>query len=359
MKLVARGLLLWIVFLLVTPTAEAARLYLDPSQTTTGRGGTVVAKVRLDTNAEQCINAVSGSLHFDEGLYVEDVSVGQSIFNLWLPGYPSFDNDTNSVEFSAGIPNGYCGPVPGDPSLTNTIFEIVLRTESQEADGQYEATRVVDFASDATGYLNDGKGTMIALGTQGTIITVTDEYVGGENDEWLQRVAEDTTPPKEFSITLASKNDVYNGKYFISFNTNDKQTGIDHYEVYEEPFDQIEFFGWGAVTAPWQEVVSPYELKDQSLNSTIRVKAVDKNGNEYIAVLVPDEELRGVNVNLIVLYGIGLLFFTVLVIVLWSIWHLYHSRRAERLYEAVADDIEGDNAQDNSFTSSNHFNHDR
>ena len=32
----------------------------------------------------------------------------------------------------------------------------------------------------------------------------------------------------------------------------------------------------------WEKVVSPYVLKDQSLNSVIRVKAVDRAGNERI-----------------------------------------------------------------------------
>jgi hypothetical protein len=61
---------------------------------------------------------------------------------------------------------------------------------------------------------------------------------------------------------------VFGGLYYIVFSTVDKQSGVDHYEVFEN----------GA----WEKVVSPYKLPDQSLKSEIKVKAIDKAGNERV-----------------------------------------------------------------------------
>ena len=49
-----------------------------------------------------------------------------------------------------------------------------------------------------------------------------------------------------------------------------------------------EGFAPGTSKAPeWQVASSPYVLQDQSLGSTVRVRAVDKAGNERLAVFVP------------------------------------------------------------------------
>ena len=104
-------------------------------------------------------------------------------------------------------------------------------------------------------------------------------------------------------------------KYWISFNTTDKQTGIDHYEIMEEPLTQFGSFQWGRADAPWIEERSPYVLDDQSLNSIIRVKAIDKAGNEYIANLIPDESMRTLSrtqVMLIATTGVGIIIFLIL-----------------------------------------------
>jgi hypothetical protein len=65
----------------------------------------------------------------------------------------------------------------------------------------------------------------------------------------------------------------------------------------EEPLDELYAFNWGRADAPWIETQSPYVLKDQTLNSTIRVKALDKAGNETIALLIPPEASRTLSLD--------------------------------------------------------------
>lgn len=317
-------------FIGIAGQVEAASLYFDPTSTEVGHGGLVTMGVRLQTTPDECINAIDAVIEFDEGLEVADVSTGNSIFNLWVEP-PTFDNAKKRVTFAGGVSNGYCGRVQGDPQLTNVVAEIIFR-----ADPGYEENDVylVQFSELTKGYLNDGFGTPVAVALDTAEVSVNREYIDGEDDEWLRRVEADVDAPKEFSITLTQDDSAFAGKYFITFNTNDKQTGISHYEVIEEPIEDINVFGWGAATAPWIRATSPYRLQDQSLNSIIRVKAVDKAGNEYIATLVPDESVRGLNRPMVVLYGVTLLAATSLIVALLFIVHAFTLRRHDE-YEEV------------------------
>ena len=97
----------------------------------------------------------------------------------------------------------------------------------------------------------------------------------------------------------------------------------------EEPSEFRNRFIWGAATAPWVKATSPYVLKDQSLNITIRVRAIDKAGNEYVAVLVPGEEQRTLPQELMivaVVFGVGLL---IVVIVITTVVILGRRRKQE------------------------------
>ena len=99
----------------------------------------------------------------------------------------------------------------------------------------------------------------------------------------------------------------------------------------EETLSDIWTFNWGRADAPWIVTPSPYELKDQSLNSIIRVKAIDKAGNEHIATLIPDEAVRTIPTSMIILYAaaglIGLIVFVMLGVAVRSLLR----RRKERV----------------------------
>ncbi len=128
---------------------------------------------------------------------------------------------------------------------------------------------------------------------------------------------------------MLTKDDVaFTGNYFIVFSTTDKQTGISHYEIMEEPAEEFKHFSWGGVDAPWVTANSPYVLQDQSLNSIIRVKAIDKAGNEYVATLIPDETMQSISRNQILIYvfiGIGA---TVLLILAMGLWFFIRRRKS-------------------------------
>ncbi|MEY2664978.1 MAG: hypothetical protein RLZZ480_83 [Candidatus Parcubacteria bacterium] len=286
---------------------QAASLYMDPAFSSLGRGDGMTISVRLDTDeaADECVNAVDAVIKYSENIYLADVSTGDSIFSMWVE-QPKIDAANHTITFAGGIPNGYCGRIQGDPRLTNTIAKLVFRSPGNVIGQGTAATNTakIEFAPETTAYLNDGLGTKAELALFGASIDLSKNPSTELKDPWRDAVVTDEIAPEPFSIELFKDDYAFNAKYFISFNTSDKQTGIDQYQVMEEPISKFWSFDWGRADAPWIVARSPYELEDQSLNSIIRVKAIDKAGNEHIATLVPDEAMRTVPTSMIVLVAV-------------------------------------------------------
>ena len=271
------------------PATQAATLYMDPNTASLNRGDAVKIAVRLDTDeaAGECINAVDAVISYSDSIIPVDITVGKSILPIWVES-PVINKENKTISFAGGIPNGYCGRVAGDPNLTNTIVEIFFRAPGlQIGGGEERFSGTVQFTDATTAYLNDGQGTKANLRTLGATIALADSVGAAIVDPWSGDIQSDTIPPEEFSASVES----INNAWYVVFNTTDKQTGMSHYEVIEESTRQANLFGFGAANAPWEETKSPHRLNDQKRTSVIRVKAIDKAGNEYVATIPVDESL--------------------------------------------------------------------
>jgi hypothetical protein len=313
------------VLLFVASSAEAATLYIDPPKPTLNRGDAVTLAVRLDTDeaAGECVNAIDGVITYNNAITPVDISLGQSILPVWVEE-PTIDKEKRTITFAGGIPNGYCGRIEGDPRLTNTVVELIFRAPGLTVGGgDTDPIGRVEFAPESKAYLNDGFGTEATLTTLGAELTLN-KTVGTEIvDEWRDEINNDEIPPEEFTISLERDETAFDQKYYIVFNTTDKQSGISHYEVIEEAPKEAKLFTFGAATAPWIEARSPYVLDDQSLRSTIRVRAIDKAGNEYIATLQPQHVAGSFNwLYILAFAGVALLFFLTL-----AVWFISRRRR--------------------------------
>lgn len=280
LKIVSRcSIFLLLCFLTFTmpSLAKAAIMSLEPSEGEFNQGETFIEKIKLNTEGED-INAVQVNLDYPENiLEIVDFSDGGSILKIWAerPIIKGSEETTNKDEgilsFIGGVPNGF----KGEGILGKIIFKI--RTLSKEKIQDLKKDVKIKFLEGTQVLLNDGKGTKAKLTTMGAtfkVITKGSEII---KDEWQSTLEGDNTPPERFEIQLSRELSMFEGKYFISFWTIDKQSGLDHYEIKE---------GEGE----WKEITSPYILQDQKLESIIRVKAVDKAGNERIEVLNPSRE---------------------------------------------------------------------
>lgn len=329
---------LWVM----AASVDAASLYIDPPAPVLAAGDTAKLALRLDVATDECVNVVNAVVNFTNDIEMLDVSTGSSILSMWVQP-PEIDKAARTVSFAGGIPNGYCGRVDGDPRLTNVVAELIVRAPgSPTVSGT--TTAQIGFADVTSVLLNDGLGTAVIPNTYGAVVSMTNVPGHSLIDVWQEAVQADTNPPAPFSILL-SKNPA--GKYTVSFNTTDKQTGIDHYQVMEELLKESAGFTWGQANAPWRTERSPYELEDQTLNSTIYVKAVDKAGNERIVTFVPDAELRTLSSAQKISYGLllgGLLLLTLITLVLWIFFR--NRRRSATTASAAAvttNDADSDN----------------
>ncbi len=290
------GFLSTVFFLMGVHSTYAALLYMDPASTTLSMGDTTKVSVRLDTDEGECVNVVDAVISYPSSIQLVDVSRGSSIMSIWVED-PVIDTTNNTITFAGGVPNGYCGRIDGDPRLTNVVIDLLFQAPGFVIGGSEGETNqaTIAFSDQTQVLLNDGRGSQAPLSFLGTVIHLTKKPGATISNEWSDIVSADKLPPEKFSITLDRSANAYSNDWFIVFNTTDKQSGIDHYEVIEESLDENSFFNWGRADAPWVTAKSPYVLKDQSLNSTIRVRAIDKAGNEYIATYVPEESQRSVS----------------------------------------------------------------
>jgi len=270
----------------VPSVASAAHLYLDPETTTHNQLDTFYVPIRIDTHGE-CINAVDVAIAYDPAaLDMKDVMTGDSILTLWTAP-PAIDRERGRVTFAGGIPGGYCGRIEGDPGRTNTLAKLVVAAVPRAGALGTTANNSLIVEPSTTVYLHDGAGNVADLTVVGTDLTFV-VATGTPDNEWLGDVKEDATAPEYFEITLVQGPSEGNTRHYITFNTTDKQSGIDHYEVLETDPDQFGFLSWIPKKAYWVPAESPsYVLRDQHLHSKIMVRAVDKNGNERVAEYVP------------------------------------------------------------------------
>jgi len=256
------GLVFCFVLFSGLTSAQAARLYLEPPESQYRSGDTFITEIRLDSEKEY-INAAEVNLTFPQDiLEVQDFSQGNSILTLWVEN-PAFSNQEGLVSFAGGVPGGYEG---ADGLLGKIVFKI--------QDTRYKIQALVGFQDSSQVLLNDGLGTKAKLTTKEAIFTILSEEAGVPKNEWQVELESDKIPPESFEIKISQDPSVFEGKYFITFSTTDKQTGVDCYEVKEGKRN-------------WKKAESPCLLENQRLKTIIKVKAVDKAGNERIAIIEP------------------------------------------------------------------------
>ncbi|HEY4516748.1 MAG TPA: cohesin domain-containing protein [Candidatus Paceibacterota bacterium] len=233
------------------PPAYAAEFGVVANPSTFGKGAAFEARVIIDTQGES-INAFAGAVTFPSDLLTPlEVREGGSIVNFWIEEPRTATSST--VRFSGITPGGFNGKA--------LLFSVIFRAaEPGSATIAVESPRALR---------NDGVGSPARVTSIGTRVTVSNTPASSGSIPPV----EDTDPPEPFTPVVASDPAIFGGKYFLVFATQDKKSGIDHYEVCEGSIRQC------------GDAESPYLLHYQSLGRKIFVKAVDRAGNERIAAL--------------------------------------------------------------------------
>jgi len=248
-----------IVFFMAANANAAVFSLTAGSQAMIGRDLTLT--VSIDTE-DRVLNAVGGEIVFpDDLLAVRSINDGNSMVNFWVES-PHVQN--NKIIFSGIVPGGYYGDAA-------RLFDIVFTPKTI-------GSGAVSF-NNLSALLNDGSGTAAAVTANPWPFTVSNE----EPSTPPPQPKIDHDRPESFVPEISATPGVFDGKYFLSFLTQDKGSGIDHYEVKETRDDNAD-------SGVWIKAASPYLLKDQQLKSYIYVKAVDNSGNARIVKLAPTNQ---------------------------------------------------------------------
>jgi len=306
-----------IFFLLsVVSSSDAAELFFDAKAQEVGIGQQFQVDLMLDTEGE-IINAIEGEIAFPkELLEIREIRDGDTIINLWVER-PAI-KPTDKVIFSGIIPTGFEGVLSPyyEGYGPGKIFSLIF-TSKKEGEG------TIDFINGKV-LLHDGLGTPADIEISNFQFSISKEAPGFEF-----QTPKDTEAPESFVPEVSRDPNIFDGKWFLVFATQDKGSGIDHYEVLERRELKIQKLGFSKekslhskfyILNPWRVAESPYLLKDQELKSYIYVKAIDKAGNERVATLSPR--------NLLKWYEIWWLWGIIIIgiIIIYAVWRILRKK---------------------------------
>lgn len=240
---------------------EAAILYFKSNLNEYHFGDVFLVSLYINTQGER-INAAQIEITFpSDKLKIIEFLKEESVFSLW-PQEPTVLSDKGKISFIAGIPNGF----EGERKILTIAFEVNLNY-------QEEVIATINFSPNCLVLLNDGLGTKTNLDLKNLPLFLKPNQVEKPKNEFEEFLNRDIHSPFPFEVYLVRTPLLFDGKYFITFFTVDLQSGISHYEIQE---------GRGE----WKKTnYNFYLLEDQTLKNEIKVRAVDKAGNEKVSTL--------------------------------------------------------------------------
>ena len=240
----------------------AGEIRIDMNKANIGTKEQFLVNVIVFTN--EPINAVEGQISFNPNmLEVKEIRDGGSSVNIWIEKPEITSNGT--IVFSGITPGGFLG-------VNNQLFTIVF-----EAKDSGIASIVIN---NAKALQNDGIGTKIPLAFRNVKINIQKE-----NNAMQEEISKDTTIPEPFKPIITQDLSLFENNWFVVFATQDKISGISHYEIKEYKFRYFSFL------SRWKTADSPYVLTDQSLKSRIIIKAIDNAHNTQTAKINPTNPL--------------------------------------------------------------------
>ncbi len=264
----------------------AASVGFDAPATQVHQGDSFLTSLSF-SSANDSVNALSGAVSFSDTLSFQGIEYDNSVVPLWIER-PTYGTTTNEISFSGIIPGGLEG-------AHQVIFTLLFSAE-KEGDAMVSVDEM-------TLLKNDGLGTEITASSLPLTFTIAPVA------KYPQRAEiSDTIPPEQFTPLISRSDSLFGGKYFVSFDTTDKDSGIDHFEI-------AETFLFPPSAGDWKIATSPYELSNQSGIQKVYVKAVDKSGNIRVEMVYAPH------------HRLALIIFVIIILELSICVYLIYSRR--------------------------------
>lgn len=271
-------------------SVRSAELYFGSQSKEYGPNSEFAVGLFINTEGEN-VNALEGKILFPaDFLEFKEIYSGDSIINFWIENPSASCENMCEVVFSGIVPGGYIGE-------RGHIFSFVVKAKKL---GDISITTADDRV-----LLNDGLGTETNLKHSPIVIKISEEA-----ETSIFEAPYDINPPESFLPSIEQNTEIFNNKLFLVFATQDKLSGVDHYEVAEKRGVEIEDYD----ELDWKVAKSPYLLKDQKLISYIYIKAVDKSENSRIQIILPQNKI-----SLFRKYGIYAILLVIIPFIFWRI----------------------------------------
>lgn len=278
------------LFLFITPLfTKAASLSLRLDETTLKEQNKAMVSLWLLPTSEN-VNAIGGEIEvISNNAKISLIREGSSIISAWVER-PRLEN--NRIIFSGIIPGGFSGayspfakgPQPG------LVFSFSVTSEKTEP--------IILQIVKPQIFAGSGESVSIKLEPEKLIIDAA-RPIGDVV------AINDSTKPVFTSAQIIKLPDSKDLNY-VMFIADDKESGIDHYEVQEslssEPDDHL-----------WTISESPYLLKDQSRKSNIFIRAFNRSGESSITMIGPELSKNIYTKYILIVVGILLITFVFVV----------------------------------------------
>lgn len=255
--------------------------------TTVSVGDRISVDVFVDPQ-QVSINSVQSTILFSpEYLSFNGFSAQQSSIPVWVE--EPKEKKSGVVSFSGVIPGGLDRLY--DPlNTSNHAIPIIRLFFITKKAG------TVDFSFGESSVLaNDGRGTKTPVTTTAGSVTIVPTASGSVP---ISALTSDTNPPLPFVITIINQSLFGKTPRLAVFTANDKEGGIDHYEV------RVGDLGF-------VKGISPFPLPYRLFSYDLTVRAFDYSGNmQEQTITVPAESSLLVDIPLLILVVLILGFFT-------------------------------------------------
>ncbi len=280
-------------FFLPFTVKAVTSVYFDLDKPTFYKDDIFLLNLKI-SSPDKSINVIDGTLIYDKDkLEIKEISTGGSLFTLW-PKPPIFSNEKGSVSFVGGVSRGFKGEI-------GEVLKIVFL-----AKGEGEAK--IDFLDGFLVFLDNGQGTSISPWLNPILLNISKRSAQlpvPVKDEWRDLVDKDEILPEFIEAVISNDPRIFDNQYFVSFLAIDEDSGVAYYEIKEDDLNFV-------------RTESPYLLQDQSLGSTIQIKAVDKSGNERIITISVLSTLESFYKTYLI-WVLGVLLGLTLIFALWRL----------------------------------------
>ncbi len=253
-----------IILFAFAPQSHAAELSVFASNQPL-LGETLRIALILNTKGE-ALNALEGVLVYPkEQLRLTDIRSGNSVVTFWVES----PEDTDSgIRFAGIVPGGYRGE-RGEVLLLE--FDVLSESELRFQ------------LNEARALAHDGVGTPLSVSLAPKVLLEPHTSPSGFENGL------DTIPPEPFEVTRTASPDLFDGQEVLIFATQDKQTGVQRYEISESLFFPYPQFLLRFVD--FSSIRSPHVLTQEQKEGYLFIRALDAEGNQRLVFLSPNESI--------------------------------------------------------------------